>query len=71
LRLLAIDDKMKPGDLVTPTRSSRSISKSNLGKENIICLVLETYQNAVKVLHTDGRVKSGLSDQWEIISKCS
>ena len=71
---------MKPGDLVKAkaktTSAMTTIVKSDgvteVGEEitGTLCIVLEHYRNAVKVLCPDGRIKCAIADQWEVVSEC-
>ena len=65
---------MKPGDLVKMIYTSFWMKKSHRGERipytEDPMLVLETHQNAVKVMMPDGKIKSDLVEYYEVISEC-
>ena len=65
---------MKPGDLVKMTYMSFWMKKNqHAGAQprytEVPMLVLETYKNAVKVMMPDGKVRSDLAENYEVISE--
>ena len=50
---------------ITPS----GIAKVESKETDVPCLVLETYCNAVKILHPDGSIKCGIKEQWKVVSK--
>jgi len=64
--------RIQIGDLVKMKRRLFWVAKSdrNMTYTEQPCLVLETYSNAVKVLYSDGLVKSDLAEHFEVINEC-
>ena len=64
---------MKSGDLVKMIYTSFWMKKSPQARvpyTDVPLLVLESYENAVKVMMPDGQVKSDLVEYYEVISEC-
>lgn len=66
---------MKSGDLVKMMYTSfwmrrKKSPKTRIPYTDAPLLVLESYENAVKVMMPDGQVKTDLAECYEVISEC-
>lgn len=63
---------MKAGDLVKMTYTSFWAKKNNntrVSYTEVPMLVLETHQNAIKVITPEGKIKSDLAEYYEVVSE--
>ncbi len=62
---------MKPGDLIRMKRRMFWTLKGNSHQRYTeeLLLVLETAYNAVKVIYPDGRVKSDLKENYDVVQE--
>ena len=54
-------DSMKPGDLILKKWTMYATKGGRMG------ILLEKHKSAIKVLLLDGRIKSSLEENWEVV----